>query len=131
MVVKTPKVSGTSKEFNTKAAVTAPSGASDEATVQSDTDSRTDVKMVRRKELVERIVARSGLKPNAVKSVLDAVLQELGDALSAGEGLNLHPLGKVTVARSKTLGSKEILMCKIRRKLAPEVDSDALDAAAE
>jgi len=73
---------------------------------------------VRRKELVERIVARSGMKPNAVKTLLDAVLVELGDALSAGESLNIHPLGKVTVNRKKELEDREVLICKIRRKAA-------------
>jgi nucleoid DNA-binding protein len=87
--------------------------------------------MVRRKEMVERIVAKSGLKPNEVKTMLDAVLSELGDALSAGEALNLHPLGKVTVNQQKKMGGKEILICKIRRKL-PEADvHEALDTAAE
>lgn len=80
------------------------------------------VKLVRRKELVERIVATSGMKPNAVKSVLDAVLVELGDALSAGESLNIHPLGKITVNRTKKLEDREVLICKIRRKVEqPEV----------
>lgn len=83
----------------------------------------TPAVMVRRKELVERIVASSGLKPNAVKSVLDAVLVEMGDALSAGEGLNIHPLGKITVNRAKKLEDREILVCKIRRKVvAPEAN---------
>ena len=86
---------------------------------------------VRRKEMVERIVASSGLKPNAVKSVLDAVLAELGNALSAGEALNLHPLGKVTVNRQKNMGDREILICKIRRKLTSAQDEQPLNSAAE
>lgn len=80
------------------------------------------VTMVRRKEMVERIVASSGLKPNAVKTVLDSVLIELGGALSAGEGLDLHPFGKITVNRSKVVGNKEILICKLRRKTAQSDD---------
>ncbi|MEE9389293.1 MAG: HU family DNA-binding protein [Paracoccaceae bacterium] len=92
---------------------------------------RSPVVMVRRKELVERIVARSGLKPNAVKSVLDAVLQEMGDALSAGEGLNLHPFGKVTVNRQKQMEDKEVLICKIRRKLASDSEATTADVPSE
>ena len=74
--------------------------------------------LVRRKELVERIVAASGLKPNAVKTVLDAVLKEMGDILSAGDGLNVQPLGKLVVNRRKDIPGGQILNCKLRRKAA-------------
>ncbi len=87
------------------------------------------VEMVRRKELVERIVASSGLKPNAVKSVLDAVLVEIGNALSAGEGLNIHPLGKITVNRKKEMEDREVLICKIRRKVETSIISPLTTAA--
>jgi len=85
--------------------------------------------MVRRKELVERVVASSGLKPNQVKSVLDALFSEMGKALSNGEGLNLHPLGKITVNRKKELEDREVLVCKIRRKAT--LANDSLGTAAE
>lgn len=81
--------------------------------------------IVRRKEMVARIVATSGLKPNAVKTLLDSVLSEMGNALSAGEGLDLHPFGKITVNRQKTVGNKEILVCKLRRKI-PQDDDGAV-----
>ncbi|MBV1866576.1 MAG: HU family DNA-binding protein [Marinosulfonomonas sp.] len=72
--------------------------------------------VVRRKELVERIVASSGMKPNAVKTAIDAVLKEVGDALSAGETLNMPALGRVSVKRRKVLDDGEVLICKIRRR---------------
>ncbi|MFV2034218.1 MAG: HU family DNA-binding protein [Halocynthiibacter sp.] len=78
-----------------------------------------EIRLVRRKELVERIVMRSGLKPNAVKTVLDAVLLEMGNVLSAGEGLNVQPLGKLVVNRRKDIDGGEVLNCKLRRKTAP------------
>lgn len=73
-------------------------------------------KVVRRKEMVDRIVANSGMKPNAIKTALDAVLKEIGDALSAGEALNLPALGRVSVNRRKELDDGEVLICKIRRR---------------
>ncbi len=88
-------------------------------------------KFLRRKEMVERVVASSGLKPNVVKTALDAVLLELGNALSAGEDLNLQPLGKVTVNRKKQVKDREIIICKIRRKLAGSEKIATLDTAAE
>lgn len=71
---------------------------------------------VKRKEMVERIAARSGVKPNQIKNVLDAILQELGDALSNGEVVDLQPLGKIRVNRQKDLPNAEVLICKLRRK---------------
>jgi len=85
---------------------------------------------VRRKEMVARIATSSGVKPNLIKSVLDAVLKEMGDALSAGETLNLPPLGKIRVNRSKDVDNAEILICKIRRN-KPAVVADAISEAVE
>ena len=116
----------------TTASKTVKANSADKAKMQVETDTNNNVStMIRRKEMVERIVAKSGLKPNEVKTMLDAVLSELGDALSAGEGLNLHPLGKVTINRRKKLGDKEVLICKIRRKLPETAVQQSLDTAAE
>ena len=89
------------------------------------------VVIVRRKEMVERIALSSGVKPNVIKSVLDTVLKEIGDALSNGEGLNLAPLGKVTVNRRKEIATGEVLICKIRRNNNVEKALDPIDQAAE
>ena len=75
---------------------------------------------IRRKEFVARVVATSGLKPNAVKTALDAILQEMGDALSNGEALQLPPLGKLSVKRQKDLRNGEMMVCKLRRTTPPE-----------
>jgi len=89
------------------------------------------IPIVRRKEMVERIVARAGLKPNAVKHVLDAVLHELGDALSREETLALPPFGKVTVNRRKETENAEILICKIRRNKAVTSASEIVGSTDE
>lgn len=85
------------------------------------------VKVVRRKELVERIAASSGVKPNLIKSVLDAVLKEIGDVMSSGEVLQVQPLGKMSVNRRKDLPDGEVLICKLRRK--NPVEKPAVEAA--
>lgn len=74
------------------------------------------IHVVRRKELVERIAEKTGKKPNLIKSVLDAVLLELGDALSSGESIRVQPLGKLSVNRRKELPDGEVIVCKLRRK---------------
>ena len=84
-------------------------------------------KIVKRKELVERIAAASGLKPNVIKSVLDPVLKELGDVLSAGEILQVQPLGRVSVNRRKDLANGEVMICKLRRRAADPMPKPQTD----
>ncbi|WP_323005651.1 HU family DNA-binding protein [Pseudorhodobacter sp.] len=71
--------------------------------------------MVKKQELVERIVKASGAKKKDVKLIVEAALGVLGDALSAGEELNLPPLGKMKVNRQRDEGNAEILILKLRR----------------
>jgi DNA-binding protein HU-alpha len=71
--------------------------------------------MLKKQELVERIVKASGAKKKDVKLIVDATLGVLGDALSAGEELNLPPLGKMKVNRQRDEGNVEVLILKLRR----------------
>ena len=89
------------------------------------------VPVLRRKELVARIVASSGMKPNAVKTALDAVLVEIGKAVAAGEALNIPPLGKLTVNRSKVVGDRQVMICKLRRKIDEKSAPAPLDNPAQ
>ena len=109
----------TPKKTTTRKAVVAKTATKTE-TVDSKTEATgaktAPVNMVRRKELVDRIAAKSGMKPNLIKSVLDAVLLELGDALSAGESVRVQPLGQLSVNRRKELPDGEVIVCKLRRR---------------
>ncbi|MCR8725623.1 HU family DNA-binding protein [Frigidibacter sp. ROC022] len=69
----------------------------------------------RKKELVDAVVASSGLKKKTVKPVVDAVLAEIGVALSRGDALNMPPLGKLLVNRTKDGPASEVLILKLRR----------------
>ena len=53
-----------------------------------------------------------------MKPVIDAVLIELGEALSDSRELVLQPLGKLKVNRSKALASGEALTLRLRRSSA-------------
>ncbi len=77
------------------------------------------VRMMGKRELIDRVVKASGVKKSAVKPVVEAVLLELGDALSKGETLNLQPFGKASINRHKELENAEIIEIRLRRsKLA-------------
>ena len=87
--------------------------------------------LLRRKELVARIAAETGLRANRIRPVLDGVLAELGRALAAGEGVNLPPLGRITVNRRKQVDGRDVVICKLRRPAAPEVAEKPADAPLE
>jgi nucleoid DNA-binding protein len=70
---------------------------------------------LRKKELIERVAAVSGVKKQDTRAIIDAVLAVLGDALAAGETLALPPLGKARVNRHKDVDGGEMLTVKLRR----------------
>jgi DNA-binding protein HU-alpha len=83
---------------------------------------------LRKKELFDLVVARSGLKKKDVKPVVEAMLGVLGDALAEQRELNLQPLGKMKVQRGKELADGRALVLKLRQKSSKL--SDALKEAA-
>ncbi|MBN2905556.1 MAG: HU family DNA-binding protein [Rhodobacteraceae bacterium] len=84
--------------------------------------------MLRKKELIERIVLASGMKKKDVKPVVEATLGVLGQALSQGESLNLPPLGKIVVNRRKDRDDGEVMVARIRRGSAMvAADKEAVD----
>lgn len=101
--------------------------------------------MMRKKELVDAVVTKSGMKKKDVKPVVEAMLSVLGSALQDGRELNLQPLGKVKINREKKLPSGKMMIAKIRQsedlpvlEAAPDpkdldtgVTTDTKDAAAE
>ncbi|ROU04258.1 HU family DNA-binding protein [Histidinibacterium lentulum] len=70
---------------------------------------------LKKKELIDRIVARSGLKRREVKPAVEAMLQELAAAVQAGEELNLPPFGKLKITRSKDLANARVFHCRLRQ----------------
>lgn len=86
---------------------------------------------LRVKDLLDRVVARSGAKKPVAKPLVEAVLAELGEALSRGESFVLPPLGRARVNRSKAAAGGEVITIKLKRgaakkgadtPLAPEED---------
>jgi nucleoid DNA-binding protein len=85
--------------------------------------------MVKKPELLDEIVTRTNLKKRDVKPAIEAALLILGDALNAGKELNLPPLGKVRVVKSKDLdGGARVLTVKLRTpKNASVAAQDSVD----
>lgn len=70
---------------------------------------------LKKKELIDRVVAASGAKKKAVKEIVEATLTVLGEALAKGEDLILPPFGKARVNRSRDTDGGTTMMVKLRQ----------------
>lgn len=75
--------------------------------------------MMRKKELVDVVVARSGMKKKDVKPVVEMMLSVLGEAIADNRELNLPPFGRLKVRREKTLPNGRMVVAKIRQSTPP------------
>jgi DNA-binding protein HU-alpha len=71
--------------------------------------------VMRKKELIDTVVVRSGIKKKDAKPVIDAMLAVLGEALADNRELILPPMGRVKVRKEKKLPNGRVLVTKIRQ----------------
>lgn len=87
---------------------------------------------LRKKDLLDRVGAKSKAKKKDIKDVVEATLLVLGEALAAGEELNLPPLGKAKVNRQKGVAGGDMYIIKLRRSTGKTAGGDeATEALAE
>ena len=104
---KTPKqAKAAPSATNTPAKATAP------ASVPEMTVSKP---AMRKSELVDLIVTRSGLKKKDVKPVLEATLAVMGEVLADGREMNLPPFAKLKVQKQKMVNGSQVTIAKLRR----------------
>lgn len=75
---------------------------------------------MRKKELTDTVVLRSGLKKKDVKPVVEMVLNVLGEALGDNRELNLPPFGRLKIRREKKLPNGRMVVAKIRQSTPSE-----------
>ncbi|MEP5153980.1 HU family DNA-binding protein [Planktotalea sp.] len=80
---------------------------------------------LKKKELVDLVVERSGIKKKDAKPVVEAMLEVLGEALSDGRELNLQPMGKLKINRAKDVQGAKVLVAKIRQSTRSKEAQDA------
>ncbi|MBO9397437.1 HU family DNA-binding protein [Shimia sp. R9_2] len=86
----------------------------------------------RKRDLIEAVVMRSGVKKRDVKPAVEAALAILGETLAQGQGLNLPELGKVKIQNQKSVGDVQVLNLRLRRKLADaETETKSGDAESD
>ena len=99
----------------TTKAPTAAATAAPTPTVVSEEAPQAARPLLRKKELIEQVVTRSGIRKKMAKPAVEAALAVLGDALAEGREMNLPPLGKLRINRTKTVGGGRVFITKIRR----------------
>lgn len=72
--------------------------------------------LLKRRELIENVVRRSGIKKKDAKPVVEAMLAELGEALASGRGVALPPFGRAKINRSKDIEDGRVIIVKLRQK---------------
>jgi pyruvate/2-oxoglutarate dehydrogenase complex dihydrolipoamide acyltransferase (E2) component len=81
------------------------------------------VRTLTKRDLIERVVETSGIKKKEVKPVVEAMLREMGEALSRGETLNLQPMGKGIVKARKAHENAEVVELRLRRSKQAMADA--------
>lgn len=79
---------------------------------------------LKKRELVDLAVERSGVKKRDAKPAIEAALAILGEALSEGRELNLRPFGKLKVTRMKKGDHGQIINARVRQ---PQEDENSGD----
>lgn len=86
-------------------------------------------KELKKPELIDRVVAISGLKKKDVKPVVEATLAVLGQSLTDGEQLNLQPFGKTRTVKQRTLPNGQAMTVKLRRSNPALEETEELPGA--
>ena len=82
---------------------------------------------MKKRELVDAVVKRSGVKKKDAKQVVEAMLAVLGESLAEARELNLQPLGRLKVTRVKQTNGGQVMICKLRQNGGAEkADKEAL-----
>ena len=70
---------------------------------------------IRKEHLLDEVAKRSGAKRKDVKPIVEAMLEVLGEALGEARDINLKPLGKIKVARTKQVANGRVINLRLRQ----------------
>lgn len=126
MATRSTKSTATTKKTSTPKAKTGAAETTAKSAAKVSTPATTIVQtakpvvaagLVKKPELIDRIVAQTGLKKKDVKPVVEATLAVLAKTLINGEELQVPPLGKVKINQVKDIANAKILKVKIRHPI--------------
>ena len=117
-VSKTTKAKSTSKPKETAGNTTAKTPVSAPAPAATVVDAPQPVilgPVLRKRELINLVVTRSGIKKKDAKPVVEAVLATLGEALADGRELILPPMGRMMIRKERMVANARIMTLKVRQ----------------
>ncbi len=80
---------------------------------------------LKKRELIDQVVARSGVKKKDAKPVVEAMLAILGETLGSGRDLNLPPMGKLRINRTHDRPGYRVIISKLRQSTGARNQPDA------
>ncbi len=87
---------------------------------------------MKKRELIDLVVDRAGVKKKDAKPAIEAALAILGEAIASGRELNLQPLGKLRINRVEDKDNGRVIVCKLRQSNSTGPDEkEPLAEAAE
>ncbi|SLN35219.1 transcriptional regulator HU subunit alpha [Falsiruegeria litorea R37] len=87
---------------------------------------------MKKRELIDLVVDRAGVKKKDAKPSIEAALAILGEAIASGRELNLQPLGKLRINRVEEKDNGRVIVCKLRQSNSTGPDEkEPLAEAAE
>ena len=87
---------------------------------------------LRKKELLDTVALKTGIKRAEVKKVVEATLAVMGLALQDSRDLNLQPFGTVKINRERKLPDGKVVVTRIRQaRDLPQDDAVAPAPAAD
>lgn len=117
----------TSRSRSSTTAASTPTPAAPEPVVVQKTEPVVSAPDLKKADLVNQVVERSGVKKKWAKPSVEAALEILGEALGEGRALNLRPMGKVKVLRSKEVSNGTVLTTRVRQPLASRKEAEPAD----
>ncbi|MDP5307747.1 HU family DNA-binding protein [Paracoccus spongiarum] len=75
--------------------------------------------VVQKKDFVDRVIAATGAKKSEARPIIEATLEQLGEALSAGQTLAVPPLGRARINLEKDVRGGDVITLRLRRKASP------------
>jgi len=88
--------------------------AAPKATVVEDVKPIVAQAPIKKPELIDRVVAETGMKKKDVKPVVEAMLAVLGRTLADGEEITAPPMGKLMIKRVKDTANAKVMTLKLR-----------------
>lgn len=101
------------KRSTTKAAIKKPVAAMAKAAAPKTLAATGEVT---KKELLEQIVAETGMKKSEARVALNATLSALHGAITQGKNVSAAPLGKLRITRRKETPNGELVVLRLKLK---------------